>query len=225
MYSLVFDDSEELRPMWGGVVGEPMRITLKENFKPLAVYAACNHKILNALSRVLIEDLEDDKLLDIVMIHVSTVKSVREDLMLVKLQDQAQDDGDYKDLITAITNNFTKSSMRSAYIRQFFKLQFELFVDNGLVLRGCQIVIPPPAIKDIQAILLEPLSAALGPSQLEHVAMAANFPMLGQPQQNMSGTTWCPIDEGNHQIQRCPKGLAMFRTERFHACHKMGICA
>lgn len=40
IYSEVFNDSEELRPMRGPSVGEPMTITLKEDFKPFAIQAA-----------------------------------------------------------------------------------------------------------------------------------------------------------------------------------------
>ncbi|TRY63155.1 hypothetical protein TCAL_08233, partial [Tigriopus californicus] len=40
VYADVFDDSVELRPMCGPVVGEPMRITLKDGYKPFAIHAA-----------------------------------------------------------------------------------------------------------------------------------------------------------------------------------------
>lgn len=40
VYAVVFDDSQELRPMKGGIVGEPMKINLKENYTPFAVHAA-----------------------------------------------------------------------------------------------------------------------------------------------------------------------------------------
>ncbi|XP_059094282.1 uncharacterized protein LOC131889235 [Tigriopus californicus] len=40
VYSVVFDDAEELSPMCGPIVGEPMRITLKDRYKPFAIHAA-----------------------------------------------------------------------------------------------------------------------------------------------------------------------------------------
>jgi len=39
-YAKVFDDSSTLRPMKGPIVGEPMRIRLKENYKPFAIHTA-----------------------------------------------------------------------------------------------------------------------------------------------------------------------------------------
>lgn len=69
--------------------------------------------------------------------------------MLVKLSEQADNDEEYQKLISAILNDFNKHSMKCDYVRQFFKMKNDLSIENGLVLRGCQIVIPPSAIKDV----------------------------------------------------------------------------
>ena len=70
------------------------------------------------------------------------------DLLAEELQTKAKADPKYQYLIQAVTKRFTKSSL-SEYGRQFILLKDELSVHDGLVIRGCQIDIPPTQVRDV----------------------------------------------------------------------------
>lgn len=68
--------------------------------------------------------------------------------MVEQLRQRCREDKQYAELHFAIKNQFSRQSL-TPYARLFLKLRDELSLDGELVLRGCQIVIPPSAVKDI----------------------------------------------------------------------------
>ena len=109
------------------------------------------HKIPDALSRAPVHDPEEEdeaEHIPMCAIVSQSAKNVCEDLMLTELRKKAVEDEDYQKLVKAVLSGLDKNE-RDCYVRQFKKMKDELSVDDGLVLRGCQIVIPPCAIKDV----------------------------------------------------------------------------
>ena len=113
-----------------------------------------DHAIPDALSRAPVADPDEEDLgLDdeVKAYHVNALcasaANVCEDLKLTDLRNQGRNDPNYCELIKAIVNDF--NNVTNKYVHQFKKLKDELSVDDDLVLRGRQIVIPPKAVPDI----------------------------------------------------------------------------
>ena len=81
-------------------------------------------------------------------IVAQSAQNVCPDLLVEELKTQARADPKYQSLVQAVTKRFTKSCLNE-YTRLFLKLKDELSVHDGLVIRGCQIVIPPTQVRDV----------------------------------------------------------------------------
>ncbi|QQP57647.1 Uncharacterized protein FKW44_002706 [Caligus rogercresseyi] len=110
-----------------------------------------DHCIPDALSRAPIrqahEDEEEVSSTSANAIILSSIEQEAEDILVNNLREQALNDPDYQQLVIAITNGFQQTNQ--PFTAHFRKLQPELWVDNGLIVKGTQIVIPPSAVKDI----------------------------------------------------------------------------
>jgi hypothetical protein len=108
------------------------------------------HAITDALSRAPDEDPEDTHVADefhIRAVITESVQQISKDLLLSELREHAQMDSEYLGLIEAVVNDFSDHSKLSPYARHFLKFKDELSFQDGLVIRGCRIVIPPIAKK------------------------------------------------------------------------------
>lgn len=77
----------------------------------------------------------------------------------------------------------------------------------------------------IQAVRMDQSSSVVNPPQADTAMTAANFSVLGHHRREKPISSQCPIGDGKHSINHCPKGLAMTQTDWFHACRRAGICA
>ncbi|QQP58118.1 Uncharacterized protein FKW44_003332 [Caligus rogercresseyi] len=110
-----------------------------------------DHCIPDALSRAPIrradEDEEEVSSTSANAIVLSSIEQEAEDILVNNLREQALNDPDYQQLVIAITNGFQQTNQ--PFTAHFRMLQPELWVDNGLIVKGTQIVIPPSAVKDV----------------------------------------------------------------------------
>ena len=117
-----------------------------------------DHVIPDALSRAPVSEptCEDDQLIQAVECHVHHVSAItsREiaaqqdephllDMRLEELREVARSDSDYQVLLKAVTEGFPVSKELLPYpLLPFWSVRHELSSHNGLILKGCRIVIP-----------------------------------------------------------------------------------
>ncbi|XP_059084410.1 uncharacterized protein LOC131881541 [Tigriopus californicus] len=109
-----------------------------------------DHSIPDALSRAPVSDPDESDVCDFNLgtIITDSVRQVSEDLLVEDIRRQAREDADYGQLRHAILRGFEPSSL-TPYVRLFTKQKRELSLDGELILRGCQLVIPRSAVKDV----------------------------------------------------------------------------
>ena len=120
------------------------------------------HYLPDALSRAPIDDPtpeecfgdEDDAVSAVVRSISRDAESGLQDPFLAKIQAATAADPEYQTLIATITEGFpTKPALLPPATRAFWQVRQDLCVVDGLVLKGCQIVIPTSMRKDILAEL------------------------------------------------------------------------
>ena len=133
-----------------------------------------DHVIPDALSRAPVEDPTPEDETEVQQIqyhaHVRTLTAVREvyadnsndtgsadnmqDMHLARLKGIAQEDNQYQLLGQAVSDGFPASKEKlNSQLLPFWKVRHELSVDDGLVLKGAQLVVPQAARPDTLARL------------------------------------------------------------------------
>ena len=112
------------------------------------------HAILDALSRVPVEDpteedLQEDEAATCFFgaIIAESARNVCPDLLVDDLRSQTATDPDCRELIEAIGKNF--ATKLGSWVARFKPLKVDLSVCDGLVLKGSQIVVTPRATQDV----------------------------------------------------------------------------
>ena len=114
-----------------------------------------DHAIPDALSRAPVCDPESDDLhedTDELPLRIASIQTKGTDIILDDLQEAAKSCKQYISLRQAVLSG-TVSKAKSGYISLFKKLADQLSVDDNLVLRGNQIIVPFSAVKDVLKIL------------------------------------------------------------------------
>ena len=106
-----------------------------------------DHAIPDALSRAPVGEPEESDQED-VRLRAASVTTTEIDLSLEDLRDKAKSDPNYCQLIDAICQDQIHNA-QSGYPALFRKIADELSVEDGLVLRGQQVVVPPLCVKDV----------------------------------------------------------------------------
>ena len=113
------------------------------------------HNAPDALSRMPVTNPEEDEVTcedvtrddDPIKLHLSAINTQSNDLILEEIRKLAKEDKEYQRLKNAVATDTVKKN-KNGYVSLFKKFTDELSIDDQLVLRGTQIVIPPSAIKD-----------------------------------------------------------------------------